>query len=333
MTKFNNTEIPRETRFVLSRDLRRLCTDRGITTSVLHRMLGPDTPYQTVASWGVNRQSRRRQRSYDPNSRWLWRILEIFPELSEGRLTWGPQLQVAQIKLLNRSLAPEVKRALKSALVEAVRGLPGDFGNGVLARSLGWRRPIEHVADVRSVVGCSTAPLANVTHFTEMLGLGVISLAADPAQPTWQTLAVVRLRDSREFYFIASGGYSPGSPEERYAVLSCLGLFLVGGSAGGNAKRAAAEDFADELLVAREHLQLWVEGAKFITDTHVELLSRAYLAPKEVVIRQCARIGLSIRPAPQNAVVIRDSFHGFRASLNIKSSLGLPENNAIGSTQ
>lgn len=308
--------IPRDTRFGIARDFRRLCADRGYSAAEVQRLLGEDVPYQTVASWGVNRHRHHtRRKSNLPSTRWLHRILKVFPELREGASPFVVGSSVAKVEILNRDIPADERRLLESSLVNAVRLIStGDDRH--FGASPGWRHPAEHAGEVRQLVGYSSAPIANVAHFIEMLGIGVLTLTESRAVAPWSSVVHVTMHGSRPANFVTAGGYLPGSEDERYALMLCLGLFLVGASVGGNAKRAAAAQFADEMLVGREALARWTSGARYITDAHVQVLARAFSAPTEVVARQCRRSKVIVRGA---GFAVSGSVHAFRASLEMKS--------------
>lgn len=319
----NAGTIPKDSRFVITRDFRRLCTDRGYTAAEVQRLLGEGVPYQTVASWGVNRHRHHTRRNSNlPSTRWLHRILKVFPELREGASQFGVGLSVAKVEILNRDIPADERSILESSLVNAAKFVStGDHRHFCL--SPGWRHPSEHAGEVRQLVGYSSAPIANVAHFIEMLGMGVLTLTESRAAAPWSSVVRITMRGSLPANFVAAGGYLPGSAEERYALMLCLGLFLVGASVGGNAKRAAAAQFADEMLVGREALARWTSGARYITDAHVHVLAQAFGAPTEVVARQCHRSSVVIRGAGS---ALSGSLHAFRASLKMKNQSVAPAN-------
>lgn len=310
--------IPRESRFVIARDFRRLCTERGYSAAEVQRLLGENTPYQTVASWGLNRDRHHmRQKTNLPSTRWLRRILEVFPELRDGAsyLAKGPS--VAKVEILNRQLPTDAKRRLESVLISSAQSVVVAMDGRHLSASPCWRQPAEHAGDVRRSVGCAGAPIGDVRHFIEMLGLGVVTLEAGSTEAPWWSVAQVTMHGTAPAKFVAIGGYKAGSADERYALLLCLGLYLVGSSARGNAKHAAAAQFADEVMVDREVLMRWVCGGRFITEAHVQFLAHTFGVPPEVVARQCKRTGVRVRGLGSTVL---NSFHAFRASLDLKKA-------------
>jgi hypothetical protein len=310
--------IPRESRFVIARDFRRLCTERGYSAAEVQRLLGEDTPYQTVASWGLNRDRHRtRQNTNLPSTRWLRRILEVFPELRDGASSFAKGPSVAKVEIFNRQLPIDAKRRLESLLISSAQSAVVAMDGRHLSASPCWRHPAEHTGDIRRSVGCAGAPVGEVRHFIEMLGLGVVMLEAGSTAAPWCSVAQVTMHGTAPANFVAIGGYQAGSANERYALLLCLGLFLVGSSARGNAKHAAAAQFADEVLVDREVLMRWVRGGRFITEAHVQFLAHTFGVSPEVVARQCKRTGVRVRGS---CSTVPNSFHAFRASLVRKAS-------------
>ncbi len=294
-------------RRVIGRAIVRYCQVNSISKAELSRRLG--APYQTVASWWRVRGVSVQQ--FVPSARWCERIVAEIPVIAEGSYPAPSSLKNA--------LQFRVRHIPDAALARAHQRVGRAFERLDMLVRLGQLSltSIKGMSpdDLRKLLGVGNrGSIYSVEQAIERLGIPIVHVDGE-GTGNGGRMPIVSLVTCLGRAAVLLVGPASGSPEQRHALVSELGFYVVDPKPRAAARRHRVNEFADEFLLPKVVLREAIPSATKQIQFHVlKPFALGFGVPIEAVARQVRRLWIEVVDRSDDLTGTPESYLDFLAS-------------------